>query len=102
MGLIPLMNEFKNSNFDQLQDNVVKALSLYMGKLTTFTEPPKQSPEVSLTEATLTRFRIWFAQRGLRPSTAMWEGIEDLCVCLQRMAEGNAERTKCGSELEWL
>jgi len=94
------MNEFKNSNVDQLQENVVKSPSLYMGKLTTFTEPPKQLPEVSLTEATLTRLRIWFAQRGLRPSTAMWEGIEDLCVCLQRMAEGNAERNFFMSSLD--
>src|SRR3954467_8157402 len=63
-----------------------------MDKLTTFTEAVNEPLEVSLAEATLTRLRNWFTVQGLRPSTAMWEGIEDLCVCLQRMAEGKAKR----------
>jgi hypothetical protein len=86
------MNEFKNSNVDQSKENVVKLPSLSMGKLTTFTEPVKEPLEVSLAEATLTRLRSWFTLQGLRPSATMWEGIEDLCLCLQRMAEGKAKR----------
>src|SRR5205085_3872125 len=47
--------------------------------------------ETSLAEATLTRLRNWFTPQGLHPSKTMWEGIEDLSLCLQRMAEGKAK-----------
>src|SRR5437763_17128749 len=74
------------------QENVVKTSDLSMGNLTTFTAPVQEPLEVSLAGDTLSRLRGWFTFRGLRPSPAMWEGIEDLCVCLECMAEGEAQR----------
>src|SRR3954464_794295 len=73
-------------------NNVVKTLDTLKGKLTTFPIPRRGPLKASLAEATLTRLRSWYDDRGLRPSPAMWEGIEDLCLCLQRMADGEARR----------
>jgi hypothetical protein len=63
-----------------------------MGNLTTFTVSSQEPLKASLASDTLSRLGSWFTVNGLRPSPAMWEGIEDLCVCLQRMAEGDAKR----------
>src|SRR4051794_30108816 len=56
----------------------------------------------TLHQDTVHRLRTQFASYGfrLRLSPEMWAGIEDLALCLQRMADGEADRTFFLSSLD--
>ncbi len=53
-----------------------------------------------LAQDTLHRLRTRFASYGLHLSPQMWIGVEDLALCLQRMADGEANQTFFLSSLD--